>query len=217
MAGVSGICSVPGMARVWSGKTPHKAALIDFSRGLSRMPSSTNDPTASRIRWIATRYSAWIPRWLPGHELPAFFEVWVGANKAGCALAPLNWRSAPAELVEVVQDARMPLIVAGRDFTELAERVGRATGTERGGHSRRRVRAVVFGWRVCRPGHCGSRQCDRLVGLYVGYHRHAQGRADFARRLDEVVRCSATTEPSVNWNGDDIGLMLMPNFHLGGT
>jgi acyl-CoA synthetase (AMP-forming)/AMP-acid ligase II len=28
---------------------------------------------------------------------------------------------------------------------------------------------------------------------------------------------AATTEPSVNWNSDDIGLMLMPNFHLAGT
>jgi long-chain acyl-CoA synthetase len=52
----------------------------------------------------------------------------VGANKAGCALAPLNWRSAPPEIVEVVRDANVSLIFAGRDFTELAERVRQATG-----------------------------------------------------------------------------------------
>ena len=28
---------------------------------------------------------------------------------------------------------------------------------------------------------------------------------------------AAATEPSVNWNSDDIGLMVMPNFHLAGT
>ena len=30
-----------------------------------------------------------------GKNSAAFFEVWVGANKAGCALAPLNWRAQP--------------------------------------------------------------------------------------------------------------------------
>ena len=28
---------------------------------------------------------------------------------------------------------------------------------------------------------------------------------------------AAATEPSVNWDSDDIGLMVMPNFHLAGT
>jgi hypothetical protein len=58
-----------------------------------------------------------------GKNSAAFFEIWVGANKAGCALAPLNWRSAPPEIAEVVHDANVSLIFAGRDFTELAERV----------------------------------------------------------------------------------------------
>src|SRR6516162_5070289 len=128
MAGVSGICSVPDMARVWSCKTPHKAALIDSTRVVTyaqlnqRSNRIANTLIASGIR--PGSHVGFL-----GKNSAAFFEIWVGANKAGCALAPLNWRSAAAELVEVIQDANVPLIFAGRDFTELAERVRQATGT----------------------------------------------------------------------------------------
>ena len=112
------------MARVWSGKTPDKAALIDGGRVVTY--AQLND-RSNRI--ANTLIAAGIrPRshiGFLGKNSAAFFEIWLGANKAGCALAPLNWRSAAAELVDVVHDANASLIFAGRDFTELAERVRR--------------------------------------------------------------------------------------------
>ena len=113
------------MARVWSGKTPDKAALIDTDRVVTY---AQLDDRSNRI--ANTLIAAGIP---PGSHVgylgknsAAFFEIWTGVNKAGCALAPLNWRCAPAELTELVHDAKVPLIFAGREFTELAERVRQA-------------------------------------------------------------------------------------------
>jgi long-chain acyl-CoA synthetase len=122
------IRSLPDMARVWSGRTPNKAALIDGGRVVTY--AQLNDRSnrfANTLAAAGIRPGSHVG--FLGKNSAAFFEIWVGANKAGCALVPLNWRSAPAELVEVVQDATVPLIFAGRDFTELAERVRQATGT----------------------------------------------------------------------------------------
>src|ERR1700758_3038195 len=121
----SAISSVPDMARVWSAQTPDKAALIDAGRVVTY--AQLND-RSNRIAntLIAAGIQPGSHVGYLGKNSAAFFEVWIGANKAGCALAPLNWRSAPAELVEVVHDAKVPLIFAGRDFTELAERVRQA-------------------------------------------------------------------------------------------
>ncbi len=126
MTVASGICGIPDMARVWSGKTPDKAALIDADRVVTY---AQLDDRSNRI--ANTLAAAGIP---PGSHVgylgknsAAFFEIWIGVNKAGCSFTPLNWRCAPAELTEVVHDADMSLIFAGRDFTELAERVRQAT------------------------------------------------------------------------------------------
>src|SRR5262245_25851057 len=110
------------MARVWAAKTPDKAALIDRGRVVTyaRLNERSN-------RIANTLKAAGVPPGSPvgflGKNSAAFFEIWVGANKAGCALAPLNWRSAPPAIAEVVHDANVSLIFSGHEFVELAERV----------------------------------------------------------------------------------------------
>src|ERR1700682_2473702 len=185
MTVAAGICCIPGMARVWSGKSPDKVALIEADRVVTyaqlnyRSNRVANTLVAAGIR--PGSHVGYL-----GKNSAAFFEIWMGVNKAACALTPLNWPSAPAELVEVVHDAKVPLIFAGRDFSELAERVRQAAeitveviGDELDHWSSRAGSAD--------PDICADRQHHRPAGLYVGHHRHPQGCADFAWRLDEVV------------------------------
>src|ERR1700682_2147142 len=125
MTVASGISGIPDMARVWAGKSPDKAALIDADRVV------TYGELEERSNCIANALAAvgigaGSPVVYLGKNSAEFFEIWIGVNKAGCAFTPLNWRCAPAELTEVVNDARMPLVFAGRDFTELAQRGSRA-------------------------------------------------------------------------------------------
>ena len=128
MSVTSGICCLPDIVRVWSGKTPNKAALIDGGRVVTYAQlNDRSNRIANTLIAAGIRPGSHIG--FLGKNSAAFFEIWLGANKAGCALAPLNWRSAAAELVEVVHDANVSLIFAGRDFTELAERVRQATET----------------------------------------------------------------------------------------
>src|SRR6516162_4018488 len=115
------------MVRVWAGKTPNKAALLDGGHVVTYAQlNSRSNRIANALVAAGVRPGSHVG--FLGKNSAAFFEVWVGVNKAGCALTPLNWRSAPAELVEVVQDAGVPLIFVGRDFTELAAQVRQAPG-----------------------------------------------------------------------------------------
>lgn len=128
MTVTSDIRCLPDIVRAGSGRTPNKAALIDGGRLVTYAQlNGRSNRIANTLAASGIRPGSHVG--LLGKNSAAFFEIWVGVNRAGCALAPLNWRSAQAEIVEVVQDAEVPLIFAGREFTELAERVRQATGT----------------------------------------------------------------------------------------
>jgi acyl-CoA synthetase (AMP-forming)/AMP-acid ligase II len=215
MAGVSDICSVSDMARVWSGKMPHKAALIDSGRVVTYAQLNKRSNRIANTL-IATGIRPGSHVGFLGKNSAAFFEVWVGANKAGCALVPLNWRSAPAELVEVVQDAKVPLIVAGREFTELAERVRQATGTDVQVIPEDELEQWFSGDGSTDPGTAVPDSATALLGYTSGTTATPKGVPITHGALMNWFH-AAETEPSVNWDFNDIGLMLMPNFHLAGT
>lgn len=212
---VSAIGSVPDMARVWSSTTPDKTALIDGGRVVSYAQlDDRSNRIANTLLAAGIRPGSHIG--YLGKNSARFFEVWIGVNKAACALTPLNRRSAAAELVEVVHDAKVPLIFAGRDFTELAERVRGAAATA--------VEVVpedeLVQWSAradaADPGIGLTDSATALLGYTSGTTAAPKGvpitHGALMRWFD-----AAATEPSVHWNSDDIGLMVMPNFHLAGT
>jgi acyl-CoA synthetase (AMP-forming)/AMP-acid ligase II len=215
MTVVSDITCVPDMARVWSGKTPDKAALIDGGRVVTY--AQLND-RSNRIAntLIAAGIQPGSHVGYLGKNSAAFFEIWVGANKAGCALAPLNWRSAAPEIVEVVHDANVSLIFAGRDFTELAERVRHATETAVQVIPENELDPWLSRGGSADPGIAVPASATALLGYTSGTTAAPKGVPITHGALMNWFRAVAM-EPSVDWDSDDIGLMVMPNFHLAGT
>jgi acyl-CoA synthetase (AMP-forming)/AMP-acid ligase II len=49
-------------------------------------------------------------------NVPEFFELLLGASKLGAVLAAVNWRLAPPEVAQILNDSTARLLVAGRDF-----------------------------------------------------------------------------------------------------
>jgi acyl-CoA synthetase (AMP-forming)/AMP-acid ligase II len=118
--------------------------------------------------------------------------------------------------VEVVHDAKVPLIVAGSEFTELAERVRQAAsitievvGEDDLDHWSSRAGAAD-------PGIAVTESATALLGYTSGTTAAPKGVPISHGALMNWFRAAAT-EPSVSWNSDDVGLMVMPNFHLAGT
>jgi acyl-CoA synthetase (AMP-forming)/AMP-acid ligase II len=85
----SGVRCLPDMVRVWSGKTPDKAALIDGGRVVTYAQlNDRSNRIANTLIAAGIRPGSHIG--FLGKNSAAFFEIWVGASKAGCGLAPLN-------------------------------------------------------------------------------------------------------------------------------
>jgi acyl-CoA synthetase (AMP-forming)/AMP-acid ligase II len=203
------------MVRAWSGRTPNKAALIDGGRVVTYAQlNGRSNRIANTLAAIGIRPGSHVG--FLGKNSAAFFEIWLGVNKAGCALAPLNWRSAQAEIVEVVQDAEVPLIFAGRDFTELAERVRQATGTAVQVIPEDELEQWFSRGGSTHPGIEVPDSATALLGYTSGTTAAPKGVPITHGALMNWFR-AAETEPTVNWDSNDIGLMVMPNFHLAGT
>jgi acyl-CoA synthetase (AMP-forming)/AMP-acid ligase II len=215
MTVASDIGDIPDMARFWSRTTPDKAALIttdrvvtyaqldDRSNRIANTLAAVGIPPGSHIGYL-------------GKNSAEFFEIWIGVNTAGCAFTPLNWRCAPAELVEIVQDAKMPLIFAGRDFTELAERVRRTADMAVEIVAETDLESWSSHADSADPGVALSDGATALLAYTSGTTAAPKGVPISHGALGNWFRAAAT-EPSVDWNSDDIGLMVMPNFHLAGS
>jgi acyl-CoA synthetase (AMP-forming)/AMP-acid ligase II len=215
MTAVPGINGVPDMARVWATKIPDKPALIDGGRVVTYAQlNERSNRIANALIAAGVRPGSHVG--FLGKNSAAFFEIWIGANKAGCALAPLNWRSAPPEIVEVTQDAKVSLIFAGHEFVELAERVRQTSMTPLAVLPEDEFERWLSDGSPTDPHIPIHDDVTSLLGYTSGTTAAPKGVPITHGALMNWFRAAAT-EPSVNWASDDVGLMVMPNFHLAGT
>jgi acyl-coenzyme A synthetase/AMP-(fatty) acid ligase len=110
----------------------------------------------------------------------------------------------------------MSLIFAGSEFTELTDRVRQATDIA--------VQVIPETELDQWSSHAGSADpevvlADSTTALlaYTSGTTAAPKGVPISHGTLEMWFRAAATEPSVDWNADDVGLMVMPNFHLIGT
>lgn len=214
-AEISTLADIP---RYWAAAAPGKVALCDADRSVTY---AELDERSDRV--AAAIASSGI---VPGSHIGVmaknsveFFEFWFGAVKAGCALVPLNWRCAEAELVELIEDAETPVLFAGAEFAEVARRVAESAGHE--------VEVVVVGvgaglegWLARHPGVAPVRRIhpeDIALVAYTSGTTGAPKGAQLSHRAFANWFLISSLEPSESWSCDDVALMVMPNFHLAGS
>src|SRR4029450_5082134 len=56
-------------------------------------------------------------------NVPEFFELLLGAGKIGAVLAAVNWRLAPPEIAQVVNDSTALVLVVGAEFLPCIEEI----------------------------------------------------------------------------------------------
>ncbi|MCK9283836.1 MAG: long-chain-fatty-acid--CoA ligase [Rhodocyclaceae bacterium] len=157
-----------------------------------------------------------------GKNSIAYFEVLFGAWKAGCALAPFNWRLAAAELAQVIDDAQPPLIFVDGEFRQLvadAQKLCAWTFT-----------AVEFGTASGANGQLdvwlsGASDSDPALPIppetcaVLLYTSGTTGRpkgAQLSHGAFNYMRLSEHFDDGFSWADDDIMMLVMPNFHLVG-
>ena len=154
-----------------------------------------------------------------------YFETIFGASKAGAVMTPVNWRLAGPEIVYILNDAKASVLFVGVEFLEQAAALLPELTS---------VRKIVsmegpYGdwpsyeaWRDAQP--------DTDPNVAVGwenvtlqlYTSGTTGRPKGAMLTNENLlgmRGGQFGAPAVwnSWTSDDVSLVAMPNFHIGGA
>jgi acyl-CoA synthetase (AMP-forming)/AMP-acid ligase II len=215
------IRTVPDIIRHWSSAVPRRVALAQGSR---QVTYGELGDRSSRIAnaLLASGAGPGSHIGFLGKNSAEFYEVWLGATKAGGAIAPFNWRSSPAELAELIDDAQAPVVFVSEELLGTLEEVRRQSHTE--------FEIVSFSADGS-PDHLGrwlqphppSDPRIPLTGTetaLLAYTSGTTGRPKGVQLSHDAFHysflCSAL-EPSLGLQDDDVLLMVMPNFHLAGS
>ncbi|HWA63324.1 MAG TPA: fatty acid--CoA ligase [Caulobacteraceae bacterium] len=160
-----------------------------------------------------------------GKNSDAYFELLFGAAKAGAVMAPINWRLAPPEIRYIVGDAGAKALFVGPEFIDqargllpdftsvlavIAAEGGAADWPDYAAWRDTQSDAdpgVAVGWE------------DAAIQLYTsGTTGHPKGAVLPHRALlgPRALQKAADT-PWNRWSEDDVSLVAMPVFHIGGS
>ena len=160
-----------------------------------------------------------------GKNSDHYYEALFGAAKAGMVMAPVNWRLAPPEIIYIVNDCRAEVLLVGPEFIELARKIAPELP------ALRRIVAMEGGalewptyeaWRDAQsesdPG-VPVEWDDVVVQLYTsGTTGRPKGAMIRHSGILGMRRQNPETQAEWNkWTADDVSLVAMPVFHIGGT
>src|ERR1700730_2068138 len=160
-----------------------------------------------------------------GKNSDIYFELLLGAMKANVVMAPVNWRLAGPEIAFIVGDCKAPALFVGPEFVTQVRNVKsqlpelRTVITTEGGAPEWQDYTA---WRDAQSGDQPkvdiSRQ-DIAIQLYTsGTTGKPKGAMLSHANFLSLVRAGGTERPDWNkWSEDDVSLVAMPVFHIGGS
>ena len=158
-----------------------------------------------------------------GKNSITYFETLFGANKAGCAILPLNWRLTAAELTLVIDDAKPPLVFVDQDYVQLLKDVQQQSQTK--------FRIIAFDSVNHVPGEfdawiAASKDSDPQLPVpaqdtaLLIYTSGTTGKPKGVQLTHyglNFQRLCEHLEPAYQWHPDDVMMLVMPCFHLVGS
>ncbi len=160
-----------------------------------------------------------------GKNSDIYFELLMGAMKANVVMAPVNWRLAGPEIAFIVEDCKAPVLFVGPEFVGLIDKIRAQLPS---------VRTLIAtegsapgwlnysAWRDAQSGDDPnvpiSRQ-DIAIQLYTsGTTGKPKGAMLSHANFLNLVETGGDEKPDWNkWSEDDVSLVAMPVFHIGGS
>ncbi|MBN8990525.1 MAG: long-chain-fatty-acid--CoA ligase [Rhizobiales bacterium] len=215
------IGTVPDIVRFWAARAPDSIALIGdaTSIGYGLLDKHSNQ-IANRM--VAGGIKPGDHIGYLGMNSVGFFEAWFAAGRIGCAFAPFNWRLSPAELTEIIEDAKPSIVFVDSSLREKMQAVRERTSVkyEIVPFDRALNEGSLQEWAKHAPDHHPESFCDASSPCLLAYTSGTTGVPKGVILSHEAIRHSfrsAAQEPAMAWTSEDTILLGMPNFHLGGS
>src|SRR3984957_959413 len=159
-----------------------------------------------------------------GKNSDIYFELLLGAIKANVVMAPVNWRLAGPEIAFIVEDCKAPVLFVGPEFVE---QVGKIQAQLPSVRSFIATEGGAPGW----PDYAAWRDAQRgddpkvdispraiAIQLYTsGTTGKPKGAMLSHANFLNLVQAAKDERPDWNkWTEDDVSLVAMPIFHIGG-
>ena len=161
-----------------------------------------------------------------GKNSDIYFELLLGAMKANVVMAPVNWRLAGPEVAFIVEDCKARVLFVGPEFITLVRNlapqlksVGTIITTEGGAPEWPDFAAWRDAQSDADPGIEVTAK-DIAIQLYTsGTTGKPKGAMLSHANFLNLVRTGTDAEkPEWNkWTTDDVSLVAMPIFHIGGS
>ena len=214
--------SLADIPRYYGRTAPERTALIsaDQRRTFRELDRASNRVAAAILRTRIARNShiAFL-----GKNSIEYFELLFGANKAACAMLPLNWRLTSRELAAVVEDSQTPLVFVDREFAQLLEQVRARTGAGFRSivfDSTSRERSPFHEWVGDVPESDPSLPIEPMDTALLMYTSGTTGKpkgVELTHGGLGHMRLCEHLEPAYDWRPNDVMMLIMPIFHLVGT
>ena len=159
-----------------------------------------------------------------GKNSDHYFELLVGAAKAGVVMVPIGWRLAPPEIAFIVNNAEARLLFVGAEFADMVAAQIDDLGAGRG------IVAMETGSRWATYEHWRDVQGPTAPGVAVGhgdvmvqlYTSGTTGKPKGAMLTHDnlLIGRRLSREHPMPWNEwgpEDVSLVAMPVAHIGGT
>ncbi|GJM23215.1 MAG: acyl-CoA synthetase [Planctomycetota bacterium] len=216
---------VADIPRVWAERAPERAALVSGSTVLS---FAALDAGSNRVAQalIAAGLKPGARVAILAKDSLDVYEAYFGCAKAGAVALGVNWRLTPREIAFILDDSGAELIFVGAEFAERVRSLLSASA-----HA---PSCVVFGthdddsssqrytsWRdaaPCSDPALSARPDDVVVQMYTsGTTGHPKGVMLANRSFFAVVASMrAAGDAWIGFGPDDVSLMPIPSFHIGG-
>jgi acyl-CoA synthetase (AMP-forming)/AMP-acid ligase II len=160
-----------------------------------------------------------------GKNSDLYFELWLGACKANVVIAPVNWRLAAPEIAFIVRDCQAAMLFVGPEFVDLVRGIKSQLGDVR---IIMTTEAGAPEWPDYTPWRDAQDSDDPMlplterdiaIQLYTsGTTGKPKGAMLSHANFLSLVQLADIDKPDWNqWTADDVSLVAMPVFHIGGS
>ncbi|HEX5054258.1 MAG TPA: long-chain-fatty-acid--CoA ligase [Planctomycetota bacterium] len=219
-------CTLPGIVRRQAQLRPEATALVHTTRTSYAELDRESDRVASALAAAGVQKGTRVA--ILDHDSARLFGVVFGIAKAGGVVVGLNWRLSAAEIVFQLDDAEVEVLFVGSQFVDTSERVlercarialcvqldeNRAAAA-----GRRRSYEAWLAAADASPPPVEVGRDDPAVQMYTsGTTGKPKGvvlaHRSFVAVIDSMRQVG---DPWIGWQPDDVSLMVIPSFHIGG-